>query len=89
MEDTSDTSSEATTSIKILNHFRDKNDFDPVRPSHLYCLDFYCLEYARDDIGFVLQRHSDVVTSASRFLSEAWSVLVDDDPLRQDTIGND
>ena len=36
MEDASDTIFEATTtSMKILNHFKEKYDFDPVQPSQL------------------------------------------------------
>ena len=39
------------------------------------------------NFDFFLRRCCDVVTSASRFPSEAWDVLVDDDPLRKDTTG--
>ena len=59
---------------------------EPDRPCSVE--DFYCVANAPNDFDFVLRRCCDVVTSASRFPSQAWGVLLDDDPLRKDTTGN-
>ena len=58
---------------------------EPDRPCSVE--DFYCVANAPNDFDFVLRRCCDVVTSASRFPSQAWGVLVDNDPLRKDTTG--
>ena len=52
MEDASDTMFEATTtSMKILNHFTDKYDFNPVQPSHLINKFGYSMSLqGRDDL---------------------------------------
>ena len=61
MED--DTIFEANTSMEILNHIREKYDFDPVQPSHLINKFGYSMS---------LQRRDDLLCEAKKLYDTRW-----------------